>query len=88
MRLEASGLHHLRLAVIPADVFSSLATTHVVLSIHQVREMSRKMAVGVRVRFLRRDPIYRVRGVGCGRPGERCPQRCCPARPRGRDNEL
>ena len=42
MRLEASGLHHLRLAVIPADVFSSLATTYVVLSIHQVRDLSRK----------------------------------------------
>jgi len=42
MRLEASGLHHLRLAVIPADLFSSLATTYIVLSIHQVREMSRK----------------------------------------------
>ncbi len=34
MRLEMSGLHHLRLAVVPADVFSSLATTSIVLSIH------------------------------------------------------
>jgi len=42
MRLEASGLHHLRLAVIPAGMFSSLATTYVDLSIHQVRKLSRK----------------------------------------------
>lgn len=33
MRLEASGLHHLRLAVIPAGMFSSLVTTYVVVTL-------------------------------------------------------